>query len=81
MVNDSKNLKDKNIHFIIRGKGKQLSYLQWQKTEFQIDNMIIDSSFLPIVGFSLRIVVSPLKRMLVINKPEHIQTKSNEKKK
>ena len=52
ILNAAKNLKDKNIQFIIRGKGKQLSYLQKQKIEFQIDNLIIDSSFVPVEKLS-----------------------------
>ena len=52
ILNAAKNLKDKNIQFIIRGKGKQLSYLQKQKIEFQIDNLIIDSSFVPVENLS-----------------------------
>jgi len=52
ILNAAKNLKDKNIQFIIRGKGKQLSYLQKQKTEFQIHNLIIDSSFVPVERLS-----------------------------
>ena len=52
ILNAAKNLKDKNIQFIIRGKGKQLSYLQKQKTEFQINNLIIDSSFVPVERLS-----------------------------
>ena len=52
ILNAAKNLKNKNIQFIIRGKGKQLSYLQKQKIEFQIDNLIIDSSFVPVENLS-----------------------------
>ena len=52
ILNAAKNLKDKNIQFIIRGKGKQLTYLQKQKIEFQIDNLIIDSSFVPVEKLS-----------------------------
>ena len=52
ILNAAKKLKDKNIQFIIRGKGKQLSYLEDQKKKFQIDNLIIDPSFVPIEQLS-----------------------------
>ena len=52
IINAAKNLKDKNIQFIIRGKGKQLSYIQKQKAKFKIDNLIIDSNFVPIEKLS-----------------------------
>ena len=52
ILNAAKNLKDKNIQFIIRGKGKQLSYIQKQKAKFKIDNLIIDSNFVPIEKLS-----------------------------
>ena len=52
ILNAAKNLKNKNIQFIIRGKGKQLSYLQKQKTEFQIDNLIINSNYVPVEKLS-----------------------------
>ena len=52
ILNAAKSLKDKNIQFIIRGKGKQLSYLQDYKEKFQIDNLIIDSDFVPIEKLS-----------------------------
>ena len=52
ILNAAKKLKDENIQFIIRGKGKQLSYLEDQKKKFQIDNLIIDPSFVPIEQLS-----------------------------
>ena len=52
ILNAAKKLKNKNIEFIIRGKGKLLSYLCEQKEKFQINNLVIDSSFVPIEKLS-----------------------------
>ena len=52
ILNAAKKLKNKNIEFIIRGKGKLLSYLCEQKEKFQIDNLLIDSNFVPIEKLS-----------------------------
>ena len=48
ILNAARKLKNKNIEFVIRGKGKLLSYLQEQKAKFQIDNLVINSDFVPI---------------------------------
>ena len=52
ILDAAKKLKNKNIEFIIRGKGKLLSYLCEQKEKFQIDNLLIDSNFVPIEKLS-----------------------------
>ena len=48
ILNAARKLKNKNIEFVIRGKGKLLSYLQEQKAKFQIDNLVINSDFVSI---------------------------------
>ena len=48
ILDAARKLKNKNIEFVIRGKGKLLSYLQEQKAKFQIDNLVINSDFVPI---------------------------------
>ena len=52
ILDAAKKLKNENIEFIIRGKGKLLSYLREQKEKFQINNLVIDSSFVPIEKLS-----------------------------
>jgi len=47
ILDAARKLKNKNIEFVIRGKGKLLSYLQEQKAKFQIDNLVINSDFVP----------------------------------
>jgi hypothetical protein len=48
IVGAAKRLKNKSIKFIIRGKGKLLSHIQEQKEKFQLDNLIINTDFVPI---------------------------------
>lgn len=47
ILNAAKRLKDEKIKFIIRGRGRLLSYLQDQKKRFQIDNLEIKTDFVP----------------------------------
>lgn len=52
IVDAAKKLKNKSIKFIIRGKGKLLSHIQEQKEKFQLDNLIINTDFVPIEQLS-----------------------------
>lgn len=48
IINAAKKLKNKKIKFVIRGKGRLLSYLLEQKERSQIENLEINTDFLPI---------------------------------
>ena len=48
IINAAKKLKNENIKFIIRGKGKLLPYIQKLKKEYNLENLIIDTNFIPI---------------------------------
>ncbi|MGH2612189.1 MAG: glycosyltransferase, partial [Rhabdochlamydiaceae bacterium] len=48
IIKAAQKLKDKNIQFVIRGRGILLSYLQEQKEKFNLDNVIIDTNFVPL---------------------------------
>ena len=52
ILNAAKRLKSKNIKFIIRGKGKLLSYIQEQKEEFQLENLVINTDFVSLEQLS-----------------------------
>jgi len=46
IINAAKKLKNRNIKFVVRGKGKLLSYLLEEKKKFQLDNLVIDTEFI-----------------------------------
>lgn len=52
IINAAKKLKNKNIKFIIRGKGKLLSHIQEQKEKFQLENLTINTDFVSIEQLS-----------------------------
>ena len=47
LINAAKQLKGKNIQFIIRGRGKLLSYIKDQKEKYKLDNFLIETDFVP----------------------------------
>lgn len=48
IINAAKKLKHKNIKFIVRGKGRLLPYLVEEKKKLQLDNLVIDTEFVPL---------------------------------
>ena len=47
IINAAKKLKERNIQFIIRGKGKLLPYIKNQKEKYKLDNLLIITDFVP----------------------------------
>jgi len=47
IINSARRLKGKKIKFVIRGKGRLLQYIQEQKNKYQIDNLEINTDFVP----------------------------------
>jgi len=47
IINAARKLKGKRIKFVIRGKGRLLQYIQEQKDKYQIDNLEINTDFVP----------------------------------
>ena len=43
IINAAKKLKEKNIQFIIRGRGKLLPYIKNQKEKYKLDNLLIQT--------------------------------------
>lgn len=48
IIEAARKLRDKNIKFVIRGKGHLFSYLSQQKEKFHLDNLFTDMNIVPL---------------------------------
>lgn len=72
IINAAEKLKREDIKFVIRGKGILLSHIQEQKKKFNLDNLVIDTNFVPLDHISevlsdADVLLAPMKKEFALN--------------
>jgi glycosyltransferase involved in cell wall biosynthesis len=72
IINAAKKLQDENIKFVLRGKGTLLSYLQNEKKNQDLKNLLIDTEIVPLEYIAKKLAyadvfIVPMKNEIALN--------------
>ena len=72
IINAAKKLQDENIKFVLRGKGILLSYLQNEKKNKDLKNLLIDTEIVPLEYIAKKLAhadvfIVPMKNEIALN--------------
>ena len=72
IINAAKKLQDENIKFVLRGKGILLSYLQNEKKNQDLKNLLIDTEIVPLEYIAKKLAhadvfIVPMKNEIALN--------------